>query len=366
MGLFINFCAGTSEDLLPAAIVDAILVNVPQNVTNEVTLVRTQQMLATARVTHVMLDSGGYQFYSIEEDGGEIGFDPYGPLIYRPPSQINLAPSHVIDAAVKLRPSVVTGLDWPIRKLKKQFDRDVEFMKKFGFNIKWMQDMVTLQARRCPEIPLFLPLQFYDLRQLKFYEIYLRDLPYDGLSLPTRNLDAAAIILVLMKFHSMGVRRVHLLSVSNLVGIAIACYLARNLFDWVSVDATTWRLSAEFGSYLNPNSLKVKRFDPTRNFNFSSICDCPWCSYRTYFQFLDTLITDQTSFLRCHNYFVIKKAGEDCWENSHNARDLGRCLTARVGTQDRNINRLIQSLMTIEIAGDSNINVLKDILNVKL
>ena len=365
MGIFINFCAGANEDVLAAAVVDALLVNVPQNLTNEVALAKTQSLIAKAGATYVMQDSGGYQFYSMEQMGGKIGFDPYKPLICRQPIEINLAPSHVIDAAVKLRPNIMTGLDWPINKLKNHFDRDVEFMKKFGFNIKWIQDIVDLKARRCPDIPLFLPIQCFDLNQFKYYEIYLRDLPYDGISLPTRNLDAAAIILLLMKFHSMGIRKVHLLSVSNLTGIAIACYFAKNLFDWCSVDATTWRLSAEYGSYLDPNSLKLRKFDPTQNFNFSEICDCPWCSYRTYFHFLDTPMTDQTSFLRCHNYYIIKKAGEDCWAHSASARDLGRCLTARVGTNDKNVNRLIQSLTTIEIVGDSNISVLKDLLNVK-
>jgi queuine/archaeosine tRNA-ribosyltransferase len=365
MGIFINFCAGANEDVLAAAQVDALLVNVPQNLINEAALVKTKHLIATAGAVYVMQDSGGYQFYSMEQAGGKIGFDPYKPAICRQPIEINLGPPHIIDAAVKLRPSVMTGLDWPINKITNKFDRDVEFMKKFGFNIKWIQDMVDLKARRCPDIPLFLPIQCYDLNQLKFYEIYLRDLPYDGLSLPTRNLDSVAIILLLMKFHLMGVRRVHLLSVSNLTGIAIACYFARNIFDWCSVDATTWRMSADYGIYLDPYSLKKKSFDPTRNFNFSSICDCPWCSYRTYFQFLDTPQTDQTSFLRCHNYYAIKKAGEDCWENSYSARDLGRCLMARAGAKNKNINRLIQALTIVETSGNININFLKDLLKVE-
>lgn len=365
MGTFINFCAGASEELLAAEHVDALLVNPLQHVINEDALAHTRHMIATAGAIFVMLDSGGYQFYSMEQEGGRIGFDPRKPMICRQPQEINLAPPHIIDAAVKLQPSVMTGLDWPINKIKNQFERDEEFMKKFGFNIKWIQDMVDLKARRCPDIPLFLPIQCYDLDQFTFYETYLRNLAYDGLSLPTRNLDEAAIILLLMKFHSIGVRKVHLLSVSNLTGIAIACYFARNIFDWCSVDATTWRLAAEYGVYLDPHSLKRKNFDPTRNFNFSSICDCPWCSYRTYFEFVDTPQTDQTSFLRCHNYFVIKKAGEDCWENSSNARDLGRCLTARAGAEDKKLNRLIQSLTMIEILGSSNINVLKDLLKVQ-
>lgn len=364
MGIFINFCAGASEELLAAEHVDALLVNPLQHVINEVALACTKHMIATARATYVMLDSGGYQFYSMEQAGGRIGFDPRKPMICRQPLEINHSPPHVIDAAVKLQPTVMTGLDWPINKIKTQFERDAEFMKKFGFNIKWIQDMVDLKARRCPDIPLFLPIQCYDLDQFTLYEKYLRDLPYEGLSLPTRNLNSAAIILILMKFHSMGVRRVHLLSVSNLTGIAIACYFARNFFDWCSVDATTWRLSAEHGIYLYPRSLKQKKFNPSQNLNFSSICDCPWCSYRTLFQFLETPKTDQTAFLRCHNYYVIKKAGDDCWENSSSARDLGRCLTARVGTQDGAINRLIQGLTVIEIMGSHNINVLKDLLNV--
>jgi queuine/archaeosine tRNA-ribosyltransferase len=366
VGVFINFCAGTNEQILPAAKVDALLVNPLQHVANEVALARTQHMIATAGATFVMMDSGGFQFYSMEMAGGRIGFDPYKPLICRQPIEINLAPSHVVTAAVKLRPTVMTGLDWPINKLKGQFERDAEFMKKFGFNIKWIQEMVDLRARLCPDVLLFLPLQFYDLSQFHFYEVYLNELTYDGLSMPTRNLDSAAIILLLMKFHSMGVSRVHLLGINTLSSIAIACFFARHFFDWCSLDACTWRMAGQFGDYLAPNTLKRKIFDPTKNFNLDSICSCPWCSYRTYFDFLNTPITDQTYFLRCHNYHVITKAGEDCWEHSTSTRDLGRCLTARVGIHDRDINELIQSLNMIEIWRGGNINVLKDLLNVKL
>ncbi|HQO64805.1 MAG TPA: hypothetical protein PK528_14440, partial [Syntrophorhabdus sp.] len=88
--------------------------------------------------------------------------------------------------------------------------------------------------------------------------------------------------------------------------------------------------------------------------------------YRTYFGYLNTSKTEQTYFLRCHNYFVITKAGEDCWEHSSNARDLGRCLIARAGNKDKAINKLIQSLNMVEIWRGGNINVLKDLLNAKL
>ena len=40
----------------------------------------------------------------------------------------------------------------------------------------------------------------------------------------------------------MGVHKVHLLSVSNFAGVALATFFAGHVFDWCSVDATTWRL----------------------------------------------------------------------------------------------------------------------------
>lgn len=362
---YIYFCAGANEELLPAEQVDALLVNTPQDLRNEVALAKTRRLIATAGATYVMQDSGGFQFYTVEQDGGIIRFDPRQPLICRQPQEINLSVSHIVDAAMKLKPTVLTGLDWPVNKLTGKFERDAEFMKKFGYNIKWIQEMVDLRAKLCPEILLYLPAQFYDLEQFHFYEIYLRNLAYDGISLPTRNLTSEAIILLLIKFYTMGVRRVHLLSVSNLAGIAIACYFARNYFISCTTDATTWRKSAQFGTYLDPQSLKRKIFDPTRNFRLGSICRCPWCSYRTYFDFLDTPQTQQTYFLRCHNYFVITEAGKDLWEHSQSAHEMARCLTVRVGTKDKNINQLIQALTTIEIARGNEISIVKDLLNVK-
>ncbi len=364
--MFVNYCAGVHRETLPAQQVDAILINVPQNAYSDIAVRATLEMFRYAGTKYVMSDSGGYQNLDKELKQGIVNCDRSRPLICNK-NEINNSPEHVIEANMKIRPQNMTSLDLPVPKIVDPYHQYVEFMKKLGPNLVWMRETALLRQKYCPEIELFIPIQCYDLSQFAAYiEKPLTDLAFDGLSLPTRNLGSGGIALFLLKFYQMGVRKVHLLSVSNLTGLALAAYFARHVFDWCSVDATTWRLNADNQIYMDPfdlHSINVGK-DSVFQEGESPVCDCPWCAGYTFTGIKNIPLTDRTSLLRSHNYYVIQKAGKEFYENSDNLITLERCLRRRVTTplRIRKVNRLIQALSIATYMKDADIKVLEGLL----
>ncbi|HPM10459.1 MAG TPA: hypothetical protein PK941_08465 [Paludibacter sp.] len=366
MGMFVNYCAGVHRETLPAQQVDAILINVPQNAYSDIAVRATLEMFRYAGTKYVMSDSGGYQNLDKELKQGIVNCDRSRPLICNK-NEINNSPEHVIEANMKIRPQNMTSLDLPVPKIVDPYHQYVEFMKKLGPNLVWMRETALLRQKYCPEIELFIPIQCYDLSQFAAYiEKPLTDLAFDGLSLPTRNLGSGGIALFLLKFYQMGVRKVHLLSVSNLTGLALAAYFARHVFDWCSVDATTWRLNADNQIYMDPfdlHSINVGK-DSVFQEGESPVCDCPWCAGYTFTGIKNIPLTDRTSLLRSHNYYVIQKAGKEFYEHSGDLVDLERCLMRRVTTslKKKKVNRLIQALSIATYMRDADIKVLEGLL----
>lgn len=363
MGILVNFCAGVSEDVLPSHRVEAILANVPQNAASEKAISDTRRMLETAQTQFFMMDSGGFQLLDKELKGGKIDCDPSRPLVYNA-NEINLAPYHVAVSGQKLRPDILSALDLPVLKIEGQKQQHVEFMKKLGFNLVWMTETARLRSQLCPDIQLFIPIQCYDLDQFGYLERHLSSLEYDGLSLPTRNLDPAGIALFLLKFYKMGIRKVHLLSVSNFSGIALAAYFARHLFDWFSIDATTWRKVSEYQDYLHP--MDLARISVRNNVVFDERerlpCSCPWCSRMTFTLIKHLPYTDKTDFLRSHNYFVIESLGRDLYAQSANFNSYIQHLRERNRRQAKKVEKLIRALDVVHHRKNEPIETLRQVL----
>jgi len=362
MGIFTNFCAGVCEGILPASHVEAILVNVPQQAAHEAAIRATSRMLAKAQPQYDMLDSGGYQFLRMEEKGGGVEFNPAGPLVYLP-DRINLTPQHVIQAAMKLRPRIVTALDLPVPKISNPVIQDQEFMKKLGINLVFMTETSRLRSRYCPEIELFIPIQCYTLEQFGYIEKQLVHLEFDGLSLPTRNLEPAGIALYLVKFYQMGIRKVHLLSVSNFTGIALATYFARHVFDWCSVDATTWNKNAQHQDYLHPQDLSKISVRDDAVFKVKQLpCDCPWCSIMDFTKVQLLPQTAKTNFLRHHNFYAIQQLGHELYARSTNFNAYIQHLRERNQRQARKVKKLIEALTIVHRRKDEPIETLRKLL----
>ncbi len=115
MGRHANFLAGAELHVFPARHVDSILINVPDDACSDSAINSTKRMLEAANPINVILDSGGFQLHVGERDGKKISFDESIPLI-RNKLEINIAPVHVMEAAAIIRPDIVVGLDFPIKK----------------------------------------------------------------------------------------------------------------------------------------------------------------------------------------------------------------------------------------------------------
>jgi queuine/archaeosine tRNA-ribosyltransferase len=264
-----------------------------------------------------------------------------------------------MEAAAIIRPDIVVGLDFPIKKTDPS-EQELEFMRKLGFNVVWTKECSKLRKRLCPDIRFFVPIQCYDLNQLDQFCSMITGVEYDGFSMPVRNLTDKGIVLFMVRFYQMGVRQVHILGTSKILVIAITAYMARHFFDWVSFDATTWRKYAENSLYMNPYNLLQERIAPDVKINASipMDCECPFCRGKT-FTFIKNLPdTDRTAFLRGHNWWVIEKATQDLYQNASNVIALERCLRAR-GVKPRTVGDLCNALSLADSLKDSDIRILQ-------
>ena len=362
MKRFVAFCAGAELHVLPARHVNALLINVPDDACSNAAINSTKRMLEAAESKDEMLDSGGFQLHMGELLNKKITIDENKPLI-RNESEVNISPVHVMRAAAILKPDIVVGLDFPIRKISDPDERKLEFMRKLGFNVLWAKECAELRKILCPDIQYFVPVQCYDLEQFDQFVSMINGVEYDGFSMPVRNLTIKEIILFMIRFYQMGIRQVHILGTFKILVIALTAYMARHFFDWVSFDATTWRKWAEYSLYMNPYNLLQERIaqDVIIDENIDMDCECPFCRDKTFTYIKNLPETDRTAFLRGHNWCVIEKATKDLYQNSSNVIELERCLRAR-GVKSEDIDELCKALSLADSLKNSDIRILQDLL----
>ena len=177
--------------------------------------------------------------------------------------------------------------------------------------------------------------------------------------MPLRNLKPPEVALFLLRFYQLGVQRVHLLGSSSFFTLAVAAFFARHFFQWVGTDATTWRVAAQYETYLNPNILTGENMknEVLIDESLPMICRCPFCENTT-FTFIKNLpYTDKVALLRSHNFWVIEKAAEDLYNNSTDLLTLERFLKKR-SPRTKDIDDLIRCLSLIDIFKKQDINVL--------
>jgi hypothetical protein len=363
VGVLVNFLAGINEAVAPDSDIEGVLLNVPQNAASEILVRHSLNLIEKLRPRYTMLDSGGYQVLQKELAGVLVDSDSDKTLLYGPDG-INLHPIHVIQAALRVRPDFLVALDRPISKISDRSRQQHEFMEKLGFNIMWTEETAKLRNKYCPEIQLLVPVQAYDLEQFRILERYLADLDYSGLALPTRNLDPLGVSLFLMKFRQMGVRRVHILSYSSFTGIVLASFFARHIFEWVSIDATSWRMNSDKMIYLDPWSLRQWPAKEGTPFNdrVRARCECPWCHHYTAFQIVNTPETDRRYFLRNHNNWAINNLCRQAFQHAGSVASLDRFLRSRMERPVRGYDKLIRALSVVENFGDQDFSIVKGFL----
>ena len=283
MGKLVNFCAGADPYKLPAKKLSALLVNVPDHGASQRKIEMAQKMIELSKPEHVILDSGGYQLLMAEEKSRKITFDRNLPAKHTS-SEINLTPKHVMEAAATLNPEIVVGLDFPIGKIKEPVERQIEFIKKLEYNVPWALESAKWHKKLCPEAKFFLPIQCYDLEQLDIFFRRIEGLYFDGVSMPVRGLGVCEIALFMTRFYQLGITRVHLLGTYSFLTIALGAYMARHMFDWVSLDATSWRFAADHAEYFNLCDLSREKLksNTTIEAEISNQCHCRYCNGQSF------------------------------------------------------------------------------------
>jgi tRNA-guanine family transglycosylase len=302
---------------MPASRVDALLVNVPEVRKSKSGLENTKSMIGRAHARYAMLDSGGFQILTAQEKGKRLTHDASRPLVLNK-RELNIAPEHVLEAASELKPNLVICLDNPIRKLK-GVEQQREFENKFDMNVEWaVRTSLLIHEYRVDPESLLIPVQCYTLHQFDLFYGMLTGLEFGGLSMPTRNMSIEKLASFLRSMRQKEVRRVHVLGTTTAEAISLCAFLARHYFDWLSLDATTWRRSAENQLYQNPLNLRSKdtRLDSFAYGQSRNNCPCPWCHYSSYLEISSMEYGDKFRFLCSHNFWVIRNFAELAYQHA--------------------------------------------------
>jgi queuine/archaeosine tRNA-ribosyltransferase len=365
MGEFINICAGADRNSLPETPVKALLFNVLDHCSSPYKINAAKEMYRTCQPRYLMLDSSGYQLLLAERTAKILSFNSELPLKFTG-RKINLAPRHVMESAFNLHPympDIVIGLDLPIRKIKDVESPEAEFLKKLEYNVRWTVQSAVWWKEFCPESQFFIPIQCYDLNQFEVFHDKIGGLDCDGYSMPIRNLEIWEIALFLVKFYQLGIRRVHLLGTSKLFAIALCAYMARHYFDWVSLDASSWRKAADNTECYNPFDLSREKFGSRVIINneFENDCPCPHCTGKTFREIKDLAKKDKLTQLRNHNWWVLENIFHDLYENSRDIVQLEIFLKSRC-QKPAEVDGFCNILCLVEMMKDANIGLLQDLL----
>lgn len=358
-GKFINFFAGIdSFKDIPSTRMEAVLVNVPYASKYSTSADNTNKLIKQTGARLVMLDSGGFTIFNAYQKKGDLSIDGTNILIRSKRINIVISPLNIIQAALKVNPGVVIGLDYPVIKTGNPLLQREDFDKKKALNLQWMKEMSELCQIYCPHIELYLPIQCYDLDQFTYFENTLMKLKFDGLALPTRNMTPTEISKFLVRMQEMGIRKVHLLGTSSFNNIALAAYFARNYFDRCSVDSTTWSKGVQYHQYINPVNLSCIRVGrkSTCDENVKLPCRCSQCKGKSYGYILNLKDKDRREHLKRHNYLAFKKAGEDFFKHASNPHTFESHLRHRAPHRTRDIDMIMRA---IQLA-DSRITISRD------
>jgi hypothetical protein len=277
---------------------------------------------------------------------------------------LNITPQQVMEAAVPHQPDIVIGLDWPIRKVDGDIQKQLEFYNKRRFNVTWAFESFAWKNALVPQAQYFQPLQCYTLDHLDIFLNDIRGVDFDGVSMPIRTLKPAELALFFASFYQRGITRVHLLGTSSFPIIAICVYAAWNLFEWVSLDSTTWRFAADKESFLSP--LDLSRTDLRSSIHLPAglinLCRCQFCQGQS-FASIQALSPrrDKLRLLREHNWLAIANVVADLYANGNTIPNLEKELRIRFRNR-RRIDSLIQILSVVDALKDCDIALLETLL----
>lgn len=259
---------------------------------------------------------------------------------------VYIVPRHVVETAIEMNVDSMVALDFPIRKIKDPDEREKEFRKKLEYNVPWAIETAKLRKELCPNIDLFIPVQAYNLEQFEEFYMRIRGIDFDGFSFPVRNMTMVDIAAFLFKMHKWGIRKAHVLGSTSLPVIIVCAYMSQRFFDWVSFDATTWRIAAQFGQFLHPNDLSSKSLNETGSHDPQFRCPCHACKGRTLRQIAALGKTrERIEILMTHNFMAIRNVTK---EFSERFIDLNFLRERLKDSKRTDIPGILRSLSEIE------------------
>lgn len=260
-------------------------------------------------------------------------------------------------------PDIVIGLDFPIRRLIDVESPETEFFTKLEHNVHLTIQSAAWWKELCPEVKFFVPVQCYDLDQFNIFWSRVGGLDCDGISMPIRNLGISEIALFLIKFYQLGIKRVHLLGTSQFFSIALCAYMARHVFEWVSIDASSWRKAADKAECFNPYDLSREKLGSRVSISheLENDCPCPFCTGKSFNDIKNLAFANKISLLRQHNWWVLDRAFRDLYEHCADIIQLERFLKTK-SKHPAKVTELISVLTFIDMMKDSDISLLQDLV----
>ena len=220
------------------------------------------EMYRRIQPKYLMLDSSGYQLRLWQNwTVKDCRFNPNCRL-NRTSREFNIAPKHVMESALVFQPylpDIVIGLDFPIRKLKQG---EVDWIKNF---LKSLYTMFPGLSNRQPGGKSCAPklIYFCQSNATIWINLISSGAEWAGLSMMVfpfhQKFGIPEIALFFVKFYQLGIKRVHLLGTSKFFSIALCAYMARHVFEWVSIDASSWRKAADKAECFNPYDLSREK-----------------------------------------------------------------------------------------------------------
>jgi len=185
----------------------------------------------------------------------------------------------------------------------------------------------------------------------------------DGVSMPIRNLGIPEIACFLVKFYQLGIKRIHLLGTSQFFSIALCAYMARHVFEWVSIDASSWRKAADKAECFNPFDLSREKLGSRVSISheLENDCPCPFCTDKSFNDIKNLAFADKISLIRQHNWWVLDRTFRDLYDHSIDIIQLERFLKIR-SKHPAKIEEFISVLSLVDMMKDSDIGLLQDLV----
>jgi len=323
----------------------------------------TLEMLKMCHAKIIALDSGGFGILMYEEQGKKVTFDPSQPFI-KEDNLLNLSPVHVALCASILKPTFMVGLDYPVMKTDDPLEQHMDYTKKFGYNVIWTWESAEAKEKYCPETEFFVPIQAYNMEQLQFFWKSIHGVNFDGISIPIRNMSIEKLALFMVFFYQQGIDKVHILGTTKPMIVAMAAFIAKHLFGWTSLDATTWQKTAKTGNFTNHLDLSSEYIgNVIFESHYNNDCPCPFCKNKSFSDIYNLKGPAMTYFLGRHNFWVIEHFAREAFNHCDSINMLKHFLKKNFKPRrHKEIEKLCNALTIVKNCKNDDLKMVEKLL----